>query len=240
MKILTDIETSELVLPALQIDYKLFLLDGNKITTFDTFDRVNPDVMIIKSSSITKSVIKNILERPHLKIAIVGDNNSKEVNELKNEIGDSFLELNDTYFCNIVGYQYAQFINFLASDVVCLEGADVNNLNSFIFPQSVNYKIFSSKKFIHHNNFCGTLVENYKPSALKSSRYCIVNKKDELNAIYAGSIPILDSLFTPANETSIDEIKNSKTNFHALADIFKKWDMEKEANLVLNQLRRYL
>lgn len=238
MKILTDKETTELTIPAIQLDYKLFILDG-RMSTFDIFDRINPDLMIIKASSLNNSVIKNVLERPHLKIAVINDNQEK-INELKSAVGNIFIKKEDKPFCNIITYSTAKFDPLLKTDVLCLEGADIENLNNFKFPQSVNYKIFSSKKFIHHNNFCGVLGENYKPSAIKSSNYCIVNKKMELNAIYAGSVPIADSNFISASDISVEEIKESKTNFHYLSDIFNELGLEKESKILKERLENYL
>ena len=93
MKILTDKQTIELVIPASQLDYKLFVLD-DKISAFDIFDRVNPDIMIVKSSSLTNPVMKNILERPQLKIAVINDDQEK-IDQLKNAIGNVFIEKED-------------------------------------------------------------------------------------------------------------------------------------------------
>lgn len=238
MKILTDKDTAELTIPAVQLDYKLFVLDG-RMSTFDVFDRINPDLIIIKSSSLSSSVIKNILERPHLKIAVINDDQEK-INELRSVAGNIFIEKEDSPFCNIMTYSGAKFDSLLKSDVLCLEGADIEDLNRFEFPRSVNYKIFSSKKFIHHNNFCGVLGERYKPSAIKSSKYCIVNKKMELNAIYAGSVPIADSNFISANDISVEEIKESKTNFHYLSNIFYELGLEKESKVLKERLENYL
>lgn len=238
MKILTDKQTIELVIPASQLDYKLFVLD-DKISAFDIFDRVNPDIMIVKSSSLTNPVMKNILERPQLKIAVINDDQEK-VDQLKNAIGNIFIEKEDIAFCNIITYGNAKFDPLLKTDVLCLEGADIKNLHEFKFAQSINYKIFSSKQFIHHNNFCGVLAENYKPSAIVSSNYCIVDKKMELNAIYAGSVPIVNSNFINANDTSVEEIKESKTNFHYLSTIFNELGLENESKLIKDKLEKYL
>lgn len=237
MKILTDKETIELALPALDIGFKLFMIDESA-SVFDIFHRSSPDILLIKSSSINNAITKNIIERPWMRIGIINDDQDK-LNKLKETIGDCFTELEDTPFCNIVTYSKVPFEDLLKSEVVCLEGTETD-LSKFNFDDGMSFKIFSSKRMVDHNNFCGILLNNFKAIAIKSSKYCIVNENDYLNAIYCGSTPILDSSLTPAIETTRDEILSGMTNFHRFSEILKKLSLNKESNLVLNKLGEYL
>jgi hypothetical protein len=238
VKILTDKKLVNLALPVVQSDMQLFVID-ERVPVFDIFDRVNPDVLIIQSSGITSAITKNILERPHLKVVII-NNNDEKLKKLENEIGNGLFVITNYPFCNIIGCKNAIEINELKSDVVCLEGADIKNINDIEFPISVNFKIFSNKKLIHHNNFCGALNENLRLNALKSSKHCIVNLEDMLDAIMLDCIPITDNSFLSPISVSKEEIKNQFTNFHIISKILQMLGYKKEAESVMGNLEQYL
>lgn len=238
MKILTDKETVELVLPCLDIGFKLFVLDETKGSVFDIFDRTSPDILMIKASTINRAIIKNIIEKPWIRVAVINDD-EKALNELVELVGNCFTEIEDLPFCNIVTYSRVNFDETLKSEVLCLEG-DETDLSKFDFDQGMSFKIFSSKKLVDHNNFCGILLNNFKAAAIKSSKRCIVSEKDYLNAIYCGSTPITDSSLVAATSVTRDEIVSGMTNFHRFSEALKKLSLNKESDMVLDKLREYL
>ena len=234
MKILASKNLVNMTIPVIQSNMQLFNLDS-RISAFDIFDKTNPDILIIEAKDVSPSIIKNILERPHLRVVVI-NNDASKVDELKDKIGNSFTLMNPGRpFYNVIACKNASIVSELKSDIVCVEGADIENIEDWQFPISFNFKIFSSKKLIHHNNFCGIINEGLKLSAIKSSKYCIVSKESIFDAIGLGSIPIANSEFEPVTSITKEDVENN-TNFHVMSSIFKKLGMDKESKSMLQIL----
>lgn len=175
---------------------------------YDAFDLSNPDVFVCKASAIDSAMVKNITERPHLKVVIV-DDSAEDCDKLKSTLGDCFVKMPNLNYCDLDGCLKAEKSPQLKTEVVCVEAS--------LFPESPNWnfksaKIFSSVSSINHKFFCGVLPPEMKFTAYASAKYSIVPESEFYNVLMCGSIPVKDDRLEPQSSLTKEEILKSFTN----------------------------
>lgn len=250
MKILVDKDLVSYATPAVFSGFSASILDSKIMSVYDSFDLVNPDVIILDSKNLSSTVIKNIEERPALKIYIVKNKQSGEQNieNLKAKVGNSFLVADYIVHADVIKYLNKPAANFL-TDIICIEDDGIDNLEDLYFKQSLKYRIFSDKRIVNHNNYCGVLPDNLKAPAMNSSRYAILDHRNVLNAYLCDCWPI-NSLCSARDEVETDysqkiketkeEILERSTNFHVFASIIDNFGYNYESKIILEKLKELL
>ena len=225
-------------------------------STFDTFDSIDPDVYIADCNSITDTVIKNIEERPALKLCIVekGNNSQKESHpnyqKLVNVIGNSFFWFHDTGKADLVTFKDAKFNPLYKADIVSIQDELIPCVNNLVLPDGIIFRIFSNEK-IDHNNYCGLAVPEIKKHIYKSSKLSISTGDNFYNSALCDCLPLECS-----TEENILELLNSDTskqlkfikdriyeeanNFTALAEIFESLGCVDEARIVKSKMEELI
>jgi len=251
MKILVDSNIVSYATPGVFSGFSASLLDPKLMPVYDSFDIVNPDIYIGSLANISESIIRNIEERPALKTCFVRsqESDNEAISNLNKRIGNSFLLIDDIAHADVIKYYKKSKLDFLKSDLVCIEEDFIENIESFYFKPSLRYKIFSDKRIINHNNYCGVLPDQLKASALNSSTYAIVDAKNRTNCYLCDCWPIT-SLCDAQNEIETDytiNIKEAKesilsgfTNFHTLSSVVKNLGYDREAKVILEKLKEIL
>jgi hypothetical protein len=250
MKVITDSSLIDLIIPLQALNFSILVHDQSKMSMFDCFDRVNPEYLIISSKSLTGACVKNISERPHLKTIIVADSfESNELEQLESKVGKSFYLFDRPEYYNPIAHKNSRKSEFFNSTIVCLEGDDIKDIDSYYPSKNVIYRIFSDKRVINNNHYCGLLPNELKSVALKSSRISITTKQNRLNSIYCGSIPVLkandaekyldikdlDSVLLDMKK----ELENN-SNFHALARMFNSIGESKISEFLLKSSENFI
>jgi hypothetical protein len=211
MNILVDQKNVELIYGLNNIiDCKLFVLGGN---AYDGFDHSNPDLLLIKSSSLTSTIIKNVKERPSLRVVVLNDGNEEGLEDLRKEVGDSFTQMIDLPVFSKELCDAAIKRSEFQCDVCCPEVSDVEDLDLWKFSSAMVVKFFSSKTFWNDSRFCGFLHPVERFSLFKSADSCVVGKDDVLNALYCGCKVL--------NEDVDEEILKNRSNLHLMEVVLK-------------------
>lgn len=229
MKIITDSLTEELLVPMAFLRAEILIQDKSRMSVFDCFDRFQPEYIVLSSRSLNSSYIKNISERPHLKTIIINEGGEK-LEELKSILGNSFLLVDKIDYYNPVKFKNIKRSEALSTDLICINAHEINNIEKYYPSKNIIYRIFSNRKVIENNNYCGVLRQELEPVAIKSSKISIVKNEDRLNSIYAGSVPVLDPLDVELYlDKDLSEIIKDmekdlvgKSNFEQLSNIFLK------------------
>lgn len=248
MKILVDNSLLDMVIPATYCNFQISVLDKNTTPVYDAFDISNPDIYIGDLNNLTSSVVKNIEERPALRIFMVGSDKTDLFKKLEQSIGP-FPYCNYVDYANVIKYGKVDYNPNFKTDIVAIEESPIENIEKTYFPIDITYRIFSNCRFVNHNNYCGLLVDNLIGPTLKSSKCSIVNERNVLNSILCDCFPVIEpekaiEALNTDNSAAIKEVKeqilNSRTNFHAVADIFSQIGLYTEANFVLEKLKELL
>lgn len=248
MKILVDSSIVDIAAPATYCNFQVNVLNKNTTPVYDAFDISNPDIYIGDINELTPSVIKNIEERPALRVCMVGPDTNPLYSQLKNTIGPVPVIENNGY-ADILKYGKASYSDDFESDIIAIEDYPINNIEKIYFPMNIRYRIFSSCRIVNHNNYCGLLIDNLKSVALKSSKCSIVNPNNVLNSIISDCFPVtnpenaITEVFTDHSNYLKEQkeiILNSRTNFHLLASIFNQLGLDKESALVLSKSKELL
>lgn len=245
MKILVDNSLLDIATPAAYCNFQVSVLNRSTTPVYDAFDIANPDIYIGDLNNLTTSVLKNIEERPALRIFMVGSETTELAKKLKQSIG-AFPYCNGFDFADILKYSKANYNSSLATDIVAIEEYPIDNLEKVYFPIDLTYRIFSNCRLVNHSNYCGLLIDSLIGSTLKSSKCSIVNPKNVLNSILCDCFPVtepekaIEALNTDNSallKQLKEEVLNSRTNFHMLAEIFNQIGLYAEANFVLDKLK---
>lgn len=251
MKILIDHDLVNVATPGVLCGFSINVLNSNIMSTYDSFDVVNPDIYIGKLGNLTNGLVKNIEERPALKTYFLKTKVSDDiaVEKLKERLGDSFTVSDYAPYGDVIKYYNKPSVPYLKADITCIEEDLIDNLELLYFKMSLKYRIFSDKRVVAHSNYCGVLPEHLKAPALTSSRYAIVDQKNQLNCYLCDCRPI-SSFCDAQNEVETDyssEIKEAKesilsgsTNFHAFSSILDTFGYNRESRIVLEKLKELL
>ena len=250
MKILVDKDLISYITPAVFSGFSASILDPKIMPVYDSFDIVNPDILIVTSENLSNVVIKNIEDKPALKTYVVKTENTnyQNIKNLQSRIGDYFSTADYVIHADAVKYLNKPAAKF-STDIICIEEDGIDNIEDLHFKQSLKYRIFSDKRIVNHNNYCGVLPDNLKAPALISSRYAILDRRNSLNAYLCDCWPI-NSLCSAQEEVETDytqKIKEAKervlessTNFHVLASIIDNLGYSYESKIILSKLKELL
>lgn len=230
MKILVESKVLPWTTPLAKVEnVQLFSFQNGTHPTFDVFDRTNPDVFICHASSIDSVVIKNLKERPHVRLIIVDDSKEK-IDALQNEIGDIFDVVLDLPYCELDQCVNAKTDNSLKTNVFCPEGTVFEDSSKLKFGEA---KIFSAVALIDNLSFCGVLPPAKRFDGYKSCEYALVKENEWGNAVVCGAIPVHDSSLSPSTELTKDEVLNGLTNYEFSYNVLKILGKQKEANQLI-------
>jgi hypothetical protein len=212
MKLLADSTLQSYITPAAFSGFAAAKHDINISSTFDTFDRVNPDIYIADADKLTEAVFKNIEERPALKVFIVQktelDTEHPNKQKVLDRFGNTFTWLSDNGHADLLFYSNSQFYNRYKADVITIQENEHPLLKNIIFPDDIIFRIFSIN-IINHNNYCGFAVESIRKNLYKSSRLSFSTGDNYYNSIMCDCMPIsMDSNYLES--LNIDYSNNLK------------------------------
>ena len=253
MKILVDESLLSYGLAGVYSGFTMSRHNTNLMSTFDTFDMVNPDLYIANANQINETVLKNIEERPALRLCVVEKNGSTDTEnplytKLQQRLGNSYSWIIDNGCADIVSFGKAKFNPRYKSDIVYIEDSVLPDIEKVIVPDEYIFRIFSAS-LINHINYCGFLEHNDRKNAYKSSRFSICSPDSIYNAIICDSYPIsVDSdiveLMSIDRTNELKELKekvlSSLTNFHVLIDILNSLGLDSESKIVANKMKELL
>lgn len=230
MKILVESKVLPMAIPMTKAEeIQLFSFQNGVHPAFDAFDRSNPDAFVCHASVLDKAIIKNLKERPHVRIIIV-DDSKENIDVLANEIGQIFDILPDLPYCELDQCLNATEDSSLKTSVFCPEGATFEDLSKWKFEKA---KIFSAVGSINHLSFCGVLPPAKRFDGYKSCEYALVKENEWGNAIVCGAIPIHDSSLSPSTELTKDEVLGGLTNYEFSSNVLRILGKQKEADQLI-------
>ena len=254
MKILVDHTLTSYASPAIYSGFEAYQHNSQAISTFDTFDKVNPDLYIADSELLTDATLKNISERPSMQVCVMiknhGDNTKKYQEKFKEYFGDIYQWFSHYDFADILEFRNSEYNEKYKSDVVCIDDNPSNDIIETVIPEKYIYRIISPN-FVKHNNYCGAARPQIKKDILKSSKICLTSGENFYNALLCDCYPIIpkniDDVLNQINKNHTKEIKEAKetvydshTNFHALYNILLYANRDSEAKIVKEKLKELL
>lgn len=191
---------------------------------FDVFDRINPDVFVCHASTIEQSILKNIKERPHLRVLVINDS-QENVDKLEKEIGNSFVKLEGGKFCYLDECAGATKSKRLKAETFCFEGSIIPDIHRMDLEGA---KVFSSVGIINTLSFCGMLPSTERFNGYKSCRYALVPEEEFYNAVVCGAIPIGGNRDATSTKSK-SEILKKHTNYDFSIEIMNVLNRPKES-----------
>lgn len=231
LKILVENRTLSALMPVSKVNEVQLLSFQNGVhPAFDVFDRTDPDAFVCHASIVDKTVIKNLKERPLVKIVVVHDSKIG-VKMLRDEIGDVFDVVLDVPICELDSCIQASSDQSLETEVFCPEGT--------IFAPTISHwnfskaKIFSTIGFVDHLSFCGVLPPAKRFDGYKSCRYALVEDKESPNAVMCGAIPIYNDSLAPSTSLTKDGVLEGLTNYDFSSNVMRILGKQKEADQLI-------
>jgi len=249
MKLLVDHSLISLALPYTAIGNKSFVHDRNIMTTFDTFDKIQPDVYFCNLDKLTNATLLNIKERPHLKVIFINENsNEDKINAVTSEFGNLYPIINDVIYGDIISCKKAKKA-YPECDLSILDQG-VLNYKNFTLPLKYKVRIFSSS-LIANNYYCGTISSANILNLYKSSKMTYATGNNAMNAILCDSYPVdnvnIEFLLSKLNSNlskeiaeKRKEIMNAKTNIHICSQLFQEIGESDLSKQILNKLEDFV
>ena len=252
MKLLVDKTLVSYATPAIYAGFQAARHDKSIMSTFDTFDKVNPDVYIADADLLDESVLKNIEERPHLKVCIVQkdkfDQPHPNFSLLTSRLGDIYPWVNESGHAEILEYINFSNVAKYKADVVSIEDVPIQGIENIQLPQDVIFRIFSSN-YVQSPYFCGFLPNPEKKHVYASSKVSLSSGNNYYNSAFCNCYPlnnndnILDAIDSD-NSAKLKEIKDSilesNNNFYSVSYILELLNMTSEANKIKLKLKELL
>lgn len=230
MKILVESKVLPWTTPLAKVEnVQLFSFQKGVHPAFDVFDRTSPDAFVCRSSLIDGAIIKNLKERPHIRIVLVNDSKAG-IDTLNNELGDIYEVFDDSPYCELDACYGAKRDSLLETEVFCPEGSAFPSLPNWKFNKA---KIFSSVAIIDHLQFCGVLPPERRFDGYKSCKYALVDESESINATMCGAIPVSDPSLTPWNVFTKEQVLEGLTNYDFSAKVLRQLGKEKEADQLI-------
>jgi hypothetical protein len=223
--------------------------DPASVSTFDTFYTVDPDLYIADADFLTKAVIKNIAERPQMRVCVLQRNNFPEhpnFKMFKETFGDLYDWILDAGHADIFVYLKSEYKAKYKSDIVSIEDRPIAGIENINPADSVTCRLYSSQ-MIKHNRYCGYAPEGIRKDIYASAKLCYAQGDNVYNAILCGCRPIdINADITEELNKKINlkdkqaEVLSKSTNFHAVASILQNFGFDKESKIVLDKLKEML
>jgi hypothetical protein len=124
MKLLVDNTLQTYATPAVLSGFLAAKHDTRFMSTYDTFDSVNPDIYIADADYLSEAVFKNIEERPALKVVIVQKTNINTEHPYKhnvlNRFGNLYPWIIDAGHADLLNYKDSTFHKRYKSDIIMI------------------------------------------------------------------------------------------------------------------------
>ena len=247
MKLLVDSSLVHLATPYILVGGSAFIHNPSTLSTFDTFDKINPEIYFCDLKMLKKSTISNIKERPYLKVLFIDEENDTKNQEIvKSEFGNVYKIIKDIGCADAISCKSA-VKKYSDCDIISIDQAiNYKNLN---LPLKYKVRIFS-KNIVPSNYYCGVMNEKNIFSAYKSSKLTFDSGSQMMNIILCGSYPInnldkeylLSKLESDINKEILEkrkEILDSKTNLHVCSNLFRELDENIISNNILSKIGEF-
>jgi hypothetical protein len=252
MKLLVDNTLISYATPAIYSGFTAARHDKNMMSTFDTFDKVNPDVYIADADLLNESVFKNMEERPALKVCIIQKNEfykpHPSLELLVHRFGDIYPWIQEAGHADMLEYHKSEYNDKYKADIVSIEDVPIQGIESIELPKDVVFRIFS-QNYVQSRYFCGFIPAALRKNVYASSKINLSKGNNYYNSALCGSYPlnsqdnILDSLDSN-NTDKIKDIKNKilekDNNFLSVAFLLEKLGMDKESQIIKQKLKELL
>ena len=255
MKILIDNTLPMYIGPLAAIETTLAAHNPFVIPTFDIFDKFSPDLYICNPSYITPAVVKNIQERPALKVVFIQRDQSEQTLKNKEQIEAIFGSglypwFEDIPRADLLFYSKSEVNKDYLADIVTFDSAINPSINDFKFSSKLIYRIFSIDK-IKSNYYCGFVPDHSRKSIYKSSKVSISYGDNFYNSALCDCFPVSatseDEVLAALNTNNAKNIKQIKdqiysvnNNFTGLSNILNLVGCESEAKKVLKKAEEVL
>lgn len=252
MNLLVDESLISYSKPVIYSGLQAFKHNPNTVSTFDTFDRVNPSVYIADADWLNETVLKNIAERPAMRVVVIQKNQADDPHpayqKMQDRFGDSYLWIVNDGHADLLEYYRPEFSSVLKSNIVSIEDIPVSGIENLVLPESVKVKIFSVN-LVNSNYFCGYILPEIRKNAYKSAKLSISTGNNIYNSILCDCLPVqidndILNILNSDNTQKIKELKeivhNSKNNFIDISYILEKLGMDKESKLILSKMKEVL
>jgi hypothetical protein len=252
MKLLVDDNLISYALPAVYCGFKASKHDPKAMSTFDTFDFVQPDLYIASADKLNDTIYKNLDERPGLRVCVLDGSESDLIhpkfNDFKNRYGSAHPWIKQSAVGDLVTYAKSEYISKYKSDIVSIEEIPIPGIENLYVPEEYIFRIFS-ESLVNHPNYCGFILQNLKKNFYKSSRFSVSGGSNYFNSILCDCYPIrideFDVNILEADQSrKLKELKeetiNNYTNFQVLINILGFMGFDKESNLLKNRMGELL
>jgi hypothetical protein len=247
MKILVDASLLSYGKAATYAGFQAFLHNTQAMSTFDTFDKINPDIYIADSNYVTEAVLKNIEERPALKVVFIEDQINNSRKKIEDRFGNIYSFKQRISIADLIDYSKPEKINKYEAALVAIDETVPENILNMKFPKCFIFRIFSGS-IINDSRYCGALIPNRKKNIYKSSSLSIATGDNFYNSALCDCLPIFPetvedvlSALQSNNSKILKSIKeeaySKHNNFDSLSEILNELGYDKEANTVLEKAK---
>ena len=225
------------------------------VSTFDTFDKVEPELYICDPASISPAVIKNMQERPSLKVVFVQRQSNEKIAQVKTQIESLFGKnvypwIEDSARADLVSFGSPEARKDYAADIVSFD-SDINStVANFKFSSKLICRFFSYER-IKSNYYCGFAQDHIRKNIYKSSKVSISYGDNFYNSAICDCFPVsaneesdvlnvLSTNYAKKLKDIKDKIYSTDNNFVGLFNILDLAGYSKEAKTVLSKVKDLL
>jgi hypothetical protein len=252
MKLLVDSSLVSYATPAIFSGFSGLKHDPLNMSTFDTFDKVEPDVYIADADLLTETVFKNIEERPALKFCVIQrkPTESEHPNfvKLKDRFGDIYNWILEEGHADLLQYRNSEYKREYKCDIVSIEDPVIKGIEKVKVKDDVKFRIFSGE-IIKSQYYSGFAHIAFRKDIYKSSKLSISSGDNIFNSILCDCFPInlnsnIEELLNKDHSSAIKEMKEriyaDNNNFISIARILNLLGMEKESKTITEKLKEIL
>lgn len=246
MKLLVDMPLLQYGKAATYCGIQSFAHNTQSMSTFDTFDRINPDIYLANLESVSEAVLKNLEERPGLKVAFFSDNKDHpNKQKVISRFGSIYSFYEKFFMADLIEYSNAQKVKEYQCEIISIDQNLPEWILSLDFPKCVKFRIFNMG-VVKSNNYCGYATPSIRKNLYASSLISISSGDEYCNSAICGCYPIapstyeeiLEALETDRKE-ELEKIKegiyNTNNNFYAISQVLRDFGYSKEANNIIEK-----
>lgn len=252
MRLLVDHTLVSYATPAIYSGFAAARHDKNFMSTFDTFDKINPDVYIADADLLDESVFKNLEERPSLRVCIVQkngfDKQHPNLDAIVKRFGDIYPWVQEVGHADMLEYSRSTYESKYKSDIVSINDTPISGIENLELPKDIIFRIFS-QNYVASKYYCGFAPVSVRKNIYASSKISLSNGNNYYNSALCGCYPLsnednifdaLDSDHSSKLKTIQETIFNKDNNFYSIAFILETLDMQTEANKIKSKLKELL
>lgn len=252
MKLLVDSSLISYATPAIFAGFSGLKHDPSNMSTFDTFDKVEPDIYIADADLLTETIFKNIEERPALKFCVVQKNPTESEHpnfiKLKDRFGDIYNWFLEEGHADLLQYRNSEYKIQYDCDIVSIEDPIIKDIEKIKVKDGVKFRIFSGQ-IVKSQYYSGFAHMAFRKDIYKSSKLSISYGDNVFNSILCDCFPIsisdnIEELLNKDHSSAIKEMKEriyiENNNFVSIARILNLLGMEKESKTIIEKLKEVL